>query len=62
MMMTPRPLNALFLCTHDPARSVLAEALLNQIGRGRCKAYNALDRLALQERLDEIGRLRQKGE
>jgi arsenate reductase len=36
-----RPLNALFLCTHNSARSVLAEVLLNQIGRGRFKAYSA---------------------
>jgi len=55
------PLNVLFICTGNSARSLLAEAILNHEGKGRFRAYSAGTRPSPGPRPEVTALLQAKG-
>ncbi len=54
-------LNVLILCTGNSCRSVLGEALINHLGKGRCRAYSAGSRPAGKVNANALATLKRNG-
>jgi arsenate reductase len=58
--MTPA-FNVLFLCTHNSARSIMAEAMLQKFGGGRFRAYSAGSDPTAEPNPEVVAKLRALG-
>jgi len=56
-----KPINVLFLCTGNSARSILSEALLNELGQGRFLGWSAGSHPSGQPHPDGLSELRRRG-
>ena len=59
--MTDHSLKVLVLCTGNSCRSILAEAMLNELGKGRIKAYSAGSTPAAAPNPNAISLLKDQG-
>jgi len=59
--MVAKPVNVLFLCTGNSARSILSEAILNDLGRGRFLAWSAGSHPSARPHPDGIRELKNRG-
>ena len=56
-----KPLNVLFLCTGNSARSILSEALMNDLGQGRFLGWSAGSHPSGQPHPDGLKELMRRG-
>lgn len=56
-----RPINVLFLCTGNSARSILSEALMNDLGQGRFLGWSAGSHPSGQPHPDGLAELERRG-